>query len=262
MTLAVAALAALAPPLAAQAPADPQLQDFEPIGEFLFELGGQDLERAEVFVSERAMAYLIMAPELTSPLMLNPRTRTVESVHLMKVARRDDGTVDLLAGATLKPVSSFVIENQEVHFTLGDKVAKLKPRPPLLGQQSAQGVKDYNPQYARKAESYGPTTKYLEALRAQRQEVRVRVYFGTWCSACKRVVPNTLRLAEELRGSRIDIEYYGLMSPLINDPEAKRAGIQGVPTAVVFVNGEEAGRLTGRQLLSPEASLSRLLGVS
>ncbi|MCP4656776.1 MAG: thioredoxin family protein [bacterium] len=262
MALAVTALTAGTWPLAAQVPANAPLKDFEPNGEFLFELDGRELEHAEVFFSERAVAYLILAPELASPLLVNPRTSSVVSVHLMKVARREGGTIDLLADATLDPVSQFEVKNHEVVFTLSGKTAKLKPRPPLLGRQSAQGLKDYDPQYARKAARYRPTSKYLETLKAQRKQVRVLVYFGTWCSTCKRVVPSTMKVADELRGSRIDFEYYGLVSPLTDDPEAKRLGIHGVPTAVVFVSGEEAGRLTGSQLVSPEAALSRLLGSS
>ena len=54
-------------------------------------------------------------------------------------------------------------------------------------------------------------------------------------------------------------EYYGLPQPLTDDEVAVRDGILGVPTAVVYVDDAEVGRLSGRPLNTPEASLYQVL---
>lgn len=259
------ALAGLAVwPLFAQVPADAVFNGFQVTGDFVFELDGVEPEHAEVYHSERAVAYLVMAPELSSPLLINPRTRSVESVHLMKVAKRDNGTIDILADAAIDVIDQFEIdvESQTLTFNVKGKPAKLKPKPYLLGLHNGEDLKNYKPEYSREAETYGPVPASLQALKAQGRETRVRVYFGSWCPACTRLVPKILRVADEVQGSKIDFEYYGLPRPLTDDPEAGRMKIHGVPTAIVFVDGKEVGRLTGNQWTNPEISLTRLLSDS
>lgn len=250
----------LALPAAAQVPADEVLKGFQVVGDYDFELGGNVLKHAEVYFSESAVAYLVMAPELESPLMISPRSRAVESVHLMSVLKRDDGTVDILADALLEPVGPFQLADGEVRFTLAGQQARLKPKPWLLGRHPGERLMEHNPEYALKASQYVPDAAAVERLRHVAGDVRVLVYFGSWCPACKQFVPGILRVEEELAGSPIEFAYYGLPKPLSQDPESVRAGIHGVPTVVVFVGGKEVGQLTGQELAAPEASLSALLG--
>ena len=65
--------ACIALPLVAQVPADAVFNGFEPIGDFFFELDGAKLDNAEIYVSRKAAAYLVIAPELASPILINPR---------------------------------------------------------------------------------------------------------------------------------------------------------------------------------------------
>ncbi len=257
------ALAALAAHTAlAQPPADSLFNGFEQSGDFLFELGGKDLAHAEVYLSDRAMAYLIIAPELSSPVMILPRKGTVESVHLMGVARRANGTVDLLADAEMNELGKFRIDKQQVIFEVKGQPAKLKPKPPLLGLQPAEALKAYKPDYARGAADYKTRAQPLAALKAQQRDVRVRFYFGTWCPACSRLMPGILRVAGELEGSKVRFEYYGLPKPMGDDPIAEREKIHSIPTGVVYVGGKEVGRLEAGQLSSPEVALRTLLAKS
>jgi hypothetical protein len=68
-----------------------------------------------------------------------------------------------------------------------------------------------------------------------------------------------LALEEELEGSNIAFEYYGLPKPFDRDPVALEEGIHGVPVADVFVGGERLGRLATLQLEEPAAALDALL---
>lgn len=243
----------------AQVPADAVFSGFKRNGEFLFELGGEDLKHAEIYLSERAASYLVIAPELASPLLISPRTKSVESVSFMKVMKRDDGTIDLLADASFNRLGAFDISGQELHFKVKDQDAKLKAKPPLLGSQDAEGLKSFKPEYASLADEYTPEARYVDSLRSQESTVRVQVYFGTWCPVCGRLVPRIMSLADELEGSRIDFEYYGLPQPMTDDPVTKREDLHGVPTAIVYVGEKEVGRLSGGDLNAPEKSITRLV---
>jgi thiol-disulfide isomerase/thioredoxin len=243
---------------AAQMPADALFRDFQLTGDFIFELDGKDLESAEVYNSERAAAYLILAPELSSPVLINPRAGSAESVHLMKVAKRPDGSIDLLADATFNRLSELQIHGTEVVFDVKGTPAKLKPKPPLLGFKKSDDLKSYKPEYARLSQAYHPDEAEIEALRAVDQ-ARVLVYFGSWCPTCGRLVPRVIRVDEELKGSKIEFQYYGLAHDFGNDTMAKADDIHGVPTGIVYIDGREIGRLEAADLNTPETSIARLL---
>ncbi len=255
--LLAALVVGIALPASAQVPADAVFSDFKPSGDFLFELDGKTLEHAEIYLSDRAAAYLVIAPELASPVIVNPRMQSVESVSFMKVSKRDDGFIDILADAEFRSLGSFRLANQEVLFKVKGKDAKLRPKPPLLGEHGPETLRSYKPDYETLANEYKPTTPALTALKAQGDDVRVRVYFGTWCSVCSRLVPRIIKVADELDGSKVSFEYYGLPPQIDEDPEAKREDIHGVPTAVVFVGDKEVKRLSGADLNSPEKAISK-----
>lgn len=259
--LLLAALAQTLASLAAQGvPSDAVFKDFHRIGDYILVVEGKEVPAAEIYQTERVPAFLIIASALPSPVLLTPQTGAVETVNLMKVVKKKDGTVDLLADATLAPQGRFTVQGNgdEVSFTVNGRKAKLKSKPPLLGLKGAGDLRAYSPSYGEGARAYRPDSQVIAALRKAGRPVTVRVYFGSWCSFCKRYLPNLLRVEDELKGSRIKFEYFGLPKDM-NDPEAKRLAIKGVPTGVVYVNGKEAGRITGNAWSAPETTLSTIL---
>ncbi len=260
--LAALVLVLTAVPALAQVPSDAVFSGFEPNGEFLFELGGGILENAEIFYSDRAGAFLIMAPELSSPVLLGTRTGEVESVHLMKVAKRSNGTIDLLADATFDQTGRFTLEDGEAHFEVKGQVAKLVRKPDLIGLQQAEKLLGYKADYAYESNRYVPKAADLNSLKAQGQDVRVLIYFGSWCPTCSRLVPRVLKVAEELKGSKVQFEYYGLPRQMDTDPRTKRDKITGVPTGIIYVGDREVGRLSVQELNAPEAGIKGVLAGS
>ncbi|MEO1087184.1 MAG: thioredoxin family protein, partial [Acidobacteriota bacterium] len=258
---AVAVLAAL--PVVAQAPSDAVFKDFQPSGEFEIQLDGKALESAELFHAERAASYLIMAPEISSPLLVNARTRTVEQVSFMKVAKRPNGTIDLLADASFQTVGPFAVGAQQLSFIYKGQSVVLAQKPPLTGVHPPSKLISHNPDYGFKAEQYVPEDGHLATLKALKKDVKVRVYFGNWCPVCSRLVPKVMKVEESLAGaSSVTFEYYGLPRRPSDDPVAVENKVSGVPTAIITVDGQEKGRLNGRDLYKPEAALGKLLAGS
>lgn len=265
LMMAVAALLAGPVQRLAEAQAvDSVLRDFLLTGDYVLAVEGKDVPTAEIYQAERVPAYLIISSALSSPVLLSPRTGVTETVPIMKVSRRSNGTAaDLLADADLKDQGRYQI-NQEtgaVSFTVDGKKASLRPRPPLLGLRNAAALKSYSPDYVRGAQAYTTDKTTIAALKKETRPVKVRVFFGSWCPHCKKHVPMLLRVQDEIQGSKIQIEYYGLpQGPAFSqDPEVKRLGISGVPTGVVFVNGKEVGRIKNEGWGAPERALREVL---
>ena len=253
------AMLVAAVPAAAQG-ADSILRDFQLSGDWVVEIGGKAAPKAEVYFARGVPAFLVIAPELASPTLLVPREQTVNTVSFMKLAKRGT-TIDLLADAEVTPVGRVKLEGENVRFTVDGKPVVMKPRPHLLGTQDLAGMLDYSPDYRRKATSYKPDSAALATLKAAKQPVKVRVYFGSWCPFCSQHVPHLLRVAEELRGSRVSFEFYGLPqgAAFAADAAAKRDDVHSVPTGIVYVGGKEAGRIEGGEWAKPEQTLKEIV---
>ncbi|HVT18724.1 MAG TPA: thioredoxin family protein [Thermoanaerobaculia bacterium] len=246
--------------LAQGIPADNVLRDFHQIGDYILVVDGKEVPAAEIYQSERAgSAILVLSSAFPSPLLLSPRSNTVEAVNLMKVAKKRDGTVDLLADAVLAPQGALELSDENVLFTIAGHKAALKPKPPLLGLRRAAEVTAHNPEYLTGIKAYTSNGPAIAALKKERQPVTVRVYYGSWCPHCRMMVPHALKIEQQLQGSKIRFEYFGLPQNFSNDPAALKAGVKGVPTGIVFVNGKETGRIRDHAWSSPESALRDIL---
>lgn len=253
-----AALLFLATSLAAQVPSDSVMRGFQPSSEYNLTIEGQVVPSAEIYQNTKIPAMLILTTSLSTPVLLTPRTGAVETVHIMKVAKQKDGSVDLLADAVLAPMGQFKMVNDEVTFSLDHKTVRLVSRPALLGLKRNADLKTALPEYARGAKAYTPNAGAVAALKKENDAVVVKIYFGSWCPHCREHVPLLLRVEDDVKNPKIQFEYYGLPKDF-NDPEAKKLGIKSVPTGIIYVNGREAGRLTGTGWNAPELLLSKML---
>lgn len=252
--LAISALVAV--PSGAQ-PADAVLRDFVPSGDYIVKIDGKEAPKAELYQSAQAPAFLIVANELSSPTLILPREQAVKTVSFMKLSKQGDGTLDILADAQLAPAGTFRLEGRDVAFSVDGKEVSLVERPDLLGEQDLQDMLDYSPAYRRSAADYDPEAAAVRAL-AGAGDVKVRVYFGSWCGFCKTYVPRMLAVAQQLEGD-VDFEFYGLPNGFADEPAANRDEIDSVPTGIVYVGGKEVGRLNSRDWENPEGSLRNLV---
>jgi thiol-disulfide isomerase/thioredoxin len=248
----------LALPALAQ-PVDSVLKDFARTGEYLLTVNGKPVPSAEIYKNDKLPAYLIVSAAFPSPVLLTPRTMAVETVGAAKIVRQKDGTVALAADAETKPQGQFRLEGDKVVFTSEGRKGSLGSNPPLLGAQKAAGLKTHSPEYVVDARGYTPNGKVLAALKKEARPVKVRVFFGSWCPHCKKHLPYLLRVEDELKGSKVQFEYYGLPQRFTNEPEARKYGVDGVPLGIVYVNGKEAGRIRGEDWETPETKLSSIL---
>lgn len=257
--LAVQVLPAAAQPV----PADTVLRDFEPIGDYLLEVDGRKVPGAEIYLSQVGGARLLVTGVgVSPPLLISPREQKVETVAEDAVMRRDDGALDLRADAELERQGDLQLAGEDVTFDFSGHHGVLEPRPPLLGLTDAEGIEEYSAGYSFRARQYRPSAPMLRQLEAEREPVRVRVYFGSWCPHCKEVVPNILKVAEALEGSKVRIEFYGLPRSFGDEPQAVREDIHSVPTGIVYLDGKEVGRITGNQWKIPELAIKSVLSSS
>lgn len=257
----LAILLLTAPALAAQQ-IDPQFAKLVPYGQLEATLDGKTLEDGEVYFAERAGAYLLLSASLEEPLLIDVRNRKVDRVSPSKVQENDDGTASLLTGAVVGTAGPFEVAESSLTAALADgRRLTMGSKPPLLGLHSAEDLTSHDPSYAYRARQYPPNEKTIALLRQETRDVTVRVYFGSWCQTCSRMVPWVLEVGQALEGTKIRFEFYGL-PPTMDDPVAQKAGVDGVPTMVVSAGGRELGRRSAPDLGVPEKALMQILGGS
>lgn len=247
---------------AATAPAqeiDYLFGSFVPFGQLEAQLDGRTLDDAEIFFAERAASYVLLTSGLDRPLLIEVRKHRVEWVSPDKVLKNGNGTANLLTEAVADTVGSFEVDEGRLSILFPDgRRLVLGPKPHLLGLHTAEDLRVHDASYLYRARLYPPSERAVAELRQETRAVTVRVYFGSWCATCARMVPWILRLDEALAGSRIRFEYYG-MPPTMDDPQGEKAGVHGVPTMVVSVDGEELGRCSAPELGVPEKALLEIL---
>jgi thiol-disulfide isomerase/thioredoxin len=265
LAIALVAMGLLTAPAASRAqgvPSDSTLRGFLPSGDYVLVVDGKPVPAAEVYKNDRIPAILILTSALPSPVLLTPRAGNVETVNLMKVAKQKDGSVDLLADAVLAPVGSIQVEGESPTFTYQGKKVSLTPKPALTGLHKGEDLLANLPEYVHNSKAYTPNAAAVAALKADRKPVTVHVVFGSWCPHCRQHVPLLLRVEDAVRNPNIKFEYYGIPSPpdAWKDPEVKRLGVKAIPTAVVYMNGVQAGRIEGAEAWdTPEVALSKIV---
>jgi thiol-disulfide isomerase/thioredoxin len=259
--LAVLAFALTAVSGAQAVPSDSTLRGFQPTSEYILVVNGAPVPAAEIYKNDKIPAILIMSSALPSPVLMTPRAGNVETVNLMKISKQKDGSVDLFADAVLSPVGPFQLEGENPTFTYQGKKVSLTPKPALRGLRKGADLLANIPEYVRNSNGYTPNAAAIAALRADRKPVTVHVVFGSWCPHCRQHVPLMLRVENDVKNPNIKFEYYGIDNPPDGwkDPEIKRLGVSAIPTAIVYVNGIQAGRIEKEAWNNPEVALSKLV---
>ena len=242
----------------ASAQIDSVLQGFEPTGKLLLVVAGKEQPKAEIYESERAGALIVMSSELPSPLLIE--SRQVSPLQMLKVSKRTDGRIDLLADAALEPAATLESDGAEAHFTFEGKQVVLKPSPFLLGAQRGSAMLESSFGYRWRAKSYEPEAGAMQRLRGEKRDVRVLTFFGSWCPHCAKHVPMLLKIEQRLADSKIHFDYHGLpQGSFSGEPEAQSWKVESVPTAIVLVGGKEIGRIPASQWNAPEVALDLIL---
>lgn len=259
LTVVGAATALVAPAaLRAQTP-DPMFQGFAPIGDFALVIDGETVKNPEIYQSDRARAILVMSPQLDQPVLFNLRSRQVQQVGLMSLAKRADGTIDVLAQADVRPIGSFSAGQDGATATIGGKTVSLTQRESLTGPQGPDDLISYDPSYGRLADQYTPNDMLLDSLRKADEPVRVQVFFNSKCGVCKQMVPRIIKVDRVLSDDHVTFQYYGLPDAFEGDPIIEEKDVHGVPTGIVYRDGEEVGRIVGNEWKMPELAIKNTL---
>ena len=232
-------------------------KSYSELGSYFLKLDG---ERApsRFFHSAALGTILIEIPQLGKLVELNPRSRSVQAFLPEHFSVNPNNTWDRLT--TAKPVltTKFEIIETLPSFEIDGHKAQVVPKPDMLGEYDRAKLITANPGYGARAALYRPFDYHLDRIKTVIQPMVVKVFFGSWCAVCFNKLPNMVRVEEALADAPVEFQYYGLPRGF-DDPEAKRSGVNSVPTAIVYVGGVEIGRIKGSGFSYPDMSIANML---
>lgn len=235
---------------------------FDPNHDYVLEIEGEPELGAEVFFSSAAGEYLLLSSKFPAPVLISARSQRVDTLNMLKVAKGTDGHVTVFPGVPLASQGGFQVVNGEAHFNVEGKSAALKQRPPVVGDHDSAQLRTVKPDYGALADTYAPSEPILRQLRGESRQVRLQVFFGTWCPFCGQMVPRIMKVAEQLATSNMQVVFHGLPRQIHDDPAAVQNDIETVPTGILYIDGREVGRISGQQWKVPELAINRIISDS
>ncbi|MEO7923690.1 MAG: hypothetical protein ABIR30_08420 [Chitinophagaceae bacterium] len=115
-------------------------------------------------------------------------------------------------------------------------------------------------------DNYHPEETILSSLKKQGFEnIRISIFFGTWCGDSKREVPRFLKLLSEVSFTVKNVQLIAVGngdSLVKQSPQHEEAGlgIFRVPVFIIYKNGKEINRINEFPVLSLEKDLQNILG--
>jgi thiol-disulfide isomerase/thioredoxin len=132
----------------------------------------------------------------------------------------------------------------------------------LVGPTTREAILEHVPTWQDVVAAYQPKPEALDKLRGLGREVRIKVYFGSWCSDSMAHVSAFFKILDLVDTPLLQPVYFGI-------PEAKEKrapyfqgkDIVKLPTFIIIVDGREVGRIVETPKRSVEQDLVTILGL-
>ena len=222
--------------------------DGEPSGTALV-YDSDDFQRMLILFEDRDEAAVLDLAAASVSTMPSDSVRSTDSEGIL---RSPEGIDTFLA-----PLEQ---EEGTLSFVWDETPIVVEPVPPLIGPVSRERLFAVKPTYQRAAKEYAPEAAAVEALRNVSKPTEFRVFFGTWCHACKHSVPPLIGTLDRAGNERFTVRYIGVDEELTDPAEEITASyISITPTIVVLQEGREIGRIEDEPVDSLEADLVAIL---
>jgi len=130
----------------------------------------------------------------------------------------------------------------------------------LVGPQPKTKMLQAVPEWTRLAKTYEPNDHIVNGFKNFQKSARIRAFVGTWDMKGRSVVAAFVKTMELAGNPMISVDWIGVSRDL-KEPAAdlRSYGVKKVPTIIVWVDGEERGRIVEIPQITLEEDLAGLL---
>lgn len=225
----------------------------------LVKVDGKPSGTAHIYDSDDYQRLLLVMEDKTESAILDLAATTVFSIPRDSVRAGEDGIAN--TGEAIEEYLALLdSEEGTLHFLWNEAPVTLEPLPPLIGPVDLETLLSMKPTYQVAAEKYSPEDSLLGTLKAIDVATEIRVYFGTWCHICKKMVPPMIGTLAKVGNPNLKATYIGVDEDLTEPAdEIDRYIVSTTPTVLVLRDGMELGRIEEELTTTLEAALVEIL---
>ena len=225
----------------------------------LVRVGDEASATGHVYDSEDYQRMLLVMDGRPIAAILDLVTATVSAIPQDSIKQLENGCVT--TGTVEEDYLATLHQNEgTLEFDWENVPVRIEPLPPLIGKTDLKTILAMKPSYGTMAESYRPDTTKIVLLRSIGVDTEIRVYFGTWCHICRRLVPPLIGTLRRVGNPKLRVEYIGVDEDLTEPAgEIDKYAVGKTPTVIVLQGGQEIGRIEEEASSSVETDLVDIL---
>ena len=233
--------------------------EWEESAQYVIEVNGKIDVAIKAYSPTNYKPYLILRNEKQRLLLLLDLS-SKRIVELQKTAIKPAGdfsinTMDIPSG---KEVGKYKLQNKMTVFSFGGKSYALKVKESLVGEVSEGIIYAHSPDYKMMRDQYKPNKAALDFLKNYKKKTDVVVMFATWCPTCKKVLPQFLRIIDDMNNKNFSLKFIGIAMGG-SEPKAllDKYG-HDYPAFIFYQDGKEKTRIIGETPMSLEVTMKSI----
>jgi len=233
--------------------------DWEEKAEFGVEIAGKIDITAQVFQPTNYQPFLILTSErLKSPVLIDLAKKKVYSLKTSDIKAEGDflHTNGIPNG---KSVAKYAMKGGASTFKVHGTKVSMTIRQTLVGEIEPAIILAHSPDYTIRMEKYKPNRKSINTIKACKNQTEVVVMFATWCSTCKVVLPQVMRIFDDAANSRLNIRYIGIAQGGDEPRDALERYGHDYPAVILLRDGKEIDRILGPTPYPIENAIAKTL---
>jgi thiol-disulfide isomerase/thioredoxin len=156
---------------------------------------------------------------------------------------------------------AFAKTGADIVFQAGEENIRVYPWAPLVGEVPLTTLLVKKKEYAESAAEYTPDSVAVRIVKGRREPAEIMVFFGTWCSTCRKHLPELIRVLEDADNPALTARFIAVDENLTNPRDLiDRFEVHTTPTVVVLAGTREIGRIAGLPKTTMDRDLAAILG--
>jgi thioredoxin 1 len=225
----------------------------------LVQVAGKPDGSAHVYDSDDYQEMLLVLEDRPVAYLLDLAATSVSGVPRDSVHVDGEG-IAWIGNAPRDLLTTLDQKEGTLSFTQDEIPIAIQPLPPLIGPAKLERILELKPSYVVAAQKYKPDPAKLAAIKAVASDTEIRVFFGTWCLMCKRMVPGLIRTLELAANPKIHVDYVGVDEDMREpENEIRASSVSKTPSVLVIQGGREIGRIEEKCTTTIEGDLAAIL---
>jgi thiol-disulfide isomerase/thioredoxin len=225
----------------------------------LVQVDGKPSGTSHIYDSDDFQRMLLVMDDRPTAAILDLAATAVYAIPRDSVRHLENGCV-ALGNAAGDYLATLHQDEGTLKFVWDELPISVAPIPPLIGRTDLKTILALKPSYATMADAYKPDTTKIVLLKSIGKETEVRVYFGTWCQTCKKLVPPLIATLRSASNPKFQVEYIGVDEDLTEpEEEIERYSVAKTPSVILLQDGKEIGRIEEETSHTIEADLVDIL---